>query len=367
MNKKQKHSHKYQHYLPAVYLKYFTRLDVKGDACYVFDKLYPNSEQKRNGFRPLNRHYICGENYRHTIRLMKDEKNMIENYFKIFEDEHDHFVSRITKIYDNYKRYIDWLRDNVLLKRSNLKREFNRIVKCFPIHYNMAYRVDSKEVNQYIKLMCKVYLYRLKKMDASYNLKERRKLSILADALFSVGYTFSQNFEPTILKGIIDNNNSNINDIVNINDNFNIIDPDEINELRIALNSMSVMGLRKNLKSIREAFEKIHRYIIYPLANMSLKNKTIYILKTSDYIVSGDMPFCNLKINSGDAKIVNSDVFTLTPNYMIVFLDENQGAYFNFRTDISKYISIKNYKNAERYVFSNNLNSLLETCNSTNN
>lgn len=352
MSQKQKHSHKYQHYLPAVYIKYFKRLDVKGKACYVFDKVYPSPEQNRNGYRPRNPHEICGETHRHTIRIMEDDKYMIEEYFKIFEDEHDKFVENITEIYSKYERYYNGLRGSSIFNKSNLKLGFNHVFKCTPTHRNVAYRINNKVFNQYVKLICKVYLYRLKKIDSSEDLKGKKKLSALADSCLSAGFTFAKNFESAMLGEIISD------------DNLNIIDKDEINELMIAVKSMGIISLRKDLKDVRDAFEKIYRYIIYPLSNMRMKNKKIYILKTVDYVVSGDMPFCNISIQFGENKVVNSDVFTLTPNYMIIFIDENQGAYFNFKTNVSKAISIKNYKNAERYVFSNNLESLLEICKS---
>lgn len=324
----------YQHYLPAVYLKFFKTGDKKeGKSTYVFNKKGSNKKQEGQGFEALNVHKICGENYRHTVRLFDEKDNGIENLFGFIEKAHPDFIGAVSDFYNCKHRFMCHPRKHfAVLSNYDFSSLSIKGLKVAPILSDVV-KVDSSLLKSCIIFISQIMCYRLKSFDGAVTEKPKMKeVALKVSSIFSAS---SEILGPEI----------------------NIIKKNEWSELLQAIQGIGEYlpyTNRKTLRMFNEMYKKFYRYLVLPFTSLGVTpgEMDVYIFKApiKNPIVSGDMPF---NFNSPRKDFSGVCIFTLTPGIAIIFSSKSGGSLvIDNPNNFADAISRDNVKNAEEYVFS---------------
>ncbi|MFB6328534.1 DUF4238 domain-containing protein [Pantoea deleyi] len=326
---------KYQHYLPATYIRRFriSQEENSGkNTVYGFVKINASSKQIKERISPLNATKICGQDLRHTIIVDGERDNIIEDAFKILEDiypEFLHLLGSFFNIKGEFKTIFG--RHYCVKKMHKFSAKDFKSVKNLTI-VSAIYEVDSLDLKNISIFMARFMCYRNKKMDEYFSSSDKLKLKKINESikeafktnknLLTDGAVFSRSDWRTLLSIFKDGG-------------FMITNSEK--------------GQRNEILKAIKAF---HRFMVLPFHSYLDESDCkayLYAAPRNKPIVSGDFPFFFYK---GGNSLIDGCIFTVSPAMALIFSSEELKTENHL--NLSDLLSHENAQRAERYVFSNN-------------
>ncbi|EML7356055.1 DUF4238 domain-containing protein [Enterobacter hormaechei] len=333
----------YQHYLPATYLRSFTSKDAGGkETVWGFVKKEASKAQVLKRYVPLNIKKICGADFRHTIWLQGERDNVIEDLFGMLE-----------KIYPSIKSILNYYslkkdlymklcpRGYFLFNFTPPNVFFKTNIKPYKLLSGFS-EIDDCEIKNLTMFLSQFLCRRLKKIDNEISQILTSKIKDL----------------PNIIKKTIKSNNELIPE------HYEIINKNDWKELLRTINDGSKylpLSERKAMREIRNTFSKFNRYLLYPFLSPEYlyKKVNVFIFRPpiNHSLISCDFPFYQLKNKTGEIDFTADCIFTLSP-YMAILFTSKKRPHIKNPKNFSDLICKNNVENAEKYIFSNELERL---------
>ena len=307
------------HYLPQFYLKFFSFDYIKRKKIY---RLYSYDKEYQPVVTPKTTKEICCEKHRNTLDTFGERDFFIEKTFSELEGIMAEFF-RVTTNFCNEKQRLNnpaWLRD-IHIKKSKLT----------PLDELKEEPYYCRVLNYFIH----VFYWRLTKNDLYFELNTTKKIvSKSIDEIIERSQTLD--FE-----------------------DLSII-PSFLNEVKAEIELPFLFGEEEN-------FIKIYKNLIYPIQGVFFKNQNNFKLYQANivnqFIVGSDMPFVTDQQGIGLDKPF---LFTWSPN--IVYINtciQSRLKISNVREWVFK-LSVLNYLQAKRFVFSKDSSTLKNVIHYTN-
>lgn len=334
---------RYQHYLPATYLRSFTSKEAGGrDTVWGFVKKEASKDQVIRRYVPLNVKKICGDDFRHTIWLQGERDNIIEDLFGMLEK----IYPSIKSILDCYSREKDLYqklcpKGYFLFNSIPFKEIFKTKLKPYRLLSGFS-EIDNGEIKNLALFLSQFLCRRLKKIDNQISNIFPSKMKEL----------------PNIIRKTIKSNNDLFSK------HHNVINKNDWKELlRIIKDGSEYLPLseRKTMRDLKNIFYKFQRYLAYPFLSSEFlyKKVNIFIFRPPMYhsLISSDFPFFQLQKKSGEIDFTEDCIFTLSPHMALIFTSKKR-PHVKSVQKFSERICKGNVENAEKYIFSNELERL---------
>jgi len=325
---------KYQHYLPATYVRMFkvlTDVPKSGkNTVYGFIKIEATKKQQKERVSLLNAKLICGQDFRHTVYVDGEMDNIIEDSFKSLEDLYPHFV-RVMREYFFIKGWLNNLSGCNYFVRKHILASFSllKISKKLDV-LSAIYEVEIKEVRNISIFMSRFICYRNKKMDVFFNAQKKPKLKNLSSLIKEL---LSTN------QGIIPQGSpfprGEWKDFLSLFKDFGLF---------------MIQSEKSKRKEFMDLITVFHRFLVQPFKSYSDDSDCkvyLYAAPKNKPIVSGDFPFYFFN----DSRLLTDGcVFTVSPSFALIFSKER--VKVNNLSNFSDFISKKNVFSSEKYVYS---------------
>lgn len=326
---------KYQHYLPATYIRRFkiTDEDPKAgkDTVYGFVKTDAKPKETKKRIDYFNAKKICGQDWRHTLYIGKERDNLIEDLFKMLEDTYPEFVKCMSKFYRLKEYFRRVSGQGYFIKKYNwhgvlTKRKLKRLDA-----YSSFHEIDLEDLKNMAFFMARFLCYRNENMDAYFQSEQMpglKNVSFLIKKILRV----NRYLMPS---------------------GTCVISSYEWKAMLSLLNHAGLFLVDSDMEQRRDivrAFKRIHRYMAMPFysaADESGCKVYLYCAPKGREIVSCDFPFVFL---NGDFLFGNGCYFTISPAMALVFTRER--FVEQKPADFSDSISALNVSQAKKYIFS---------------
>ncbi|EOX6875924.1 DUF4238 domain-containing protein [Enterobacter roggenkampii] len=333
----------YQHYLPATYIRSFTTIEAGGkETVWGFVKKEASKDQVFKRYVPLNIKKICGADFRHTIWLQGERDNIIEDLFGMLEKTYPDIKSIL-----NYYSLKKDLYNKICPKGYFLFKPTppNNIIKTNNKPYKLLsgfYEIDDAEIKNLTIFLSQFLCRRLKKIDNEISHIPSPKMKDISN----------------IIKKTIYSNNGLLPE------HYNIINKNDWKELLKTINDGSKylpLSERKTMRDFRNTFSKFYRYLVYPFTSHEslYKNVNVFVFRPpiNHSLISCDFPFFQLQKKSNEIDFTEDCIFTLSPHMALLFTSKKRPNVKNVK-GFSDLICESNVNNAEKYIFSNELERL---------
>lgn len=333
---------KYQHYLPATYIRSFSPPEIGGnDTVLGFVKKDASKEQIIKRCIPLNVKKICGDDFRHTIYFEGQRDNIIEDLFGILERIYPDIKSILD--YYSYKKDIY----QKLFPKGYCILQFTPIKKIIKAekHYRLLSgfcEIDSGEIKNLTIFLSQFIYRRLKKLDSEISQTPLPKMKEL----------------PNLIK-ITVNSNKDL-----LPEHYEIIKKNDWRDLLKVINDASnhlPLSDKKVMRDLKNIYYKFYRYLSFPFlsSDQIYKGVNIFVFRppVEHLLISSDSPFFQLQKKSSEIDFTEDCIFTLTPHMALLFTTKKR-PHVKSTQRFSDRICKENVSNAEKYIFSNNLKRL---------
>lgn len=326
---------KYQHYLPATYIRRFKPFVKDAQAgentVYGFVKIEATSKQIKERISYLNLKKICGQEWRHTIYIDGERDNLIEDCFKILEDTYPEFIGCISDFYRMKDCFRAAKGNHYFVRCYSLGGDFKRNKFKRSAILSRAHEIDLDDLKNVAIFMARFLCYRNEILDEHFKSRVEPRLRDVTKLIKGVLNTNKPLF-PAGAKVLPRGGWRMILSMFGKGGGY--FSESEKPQRKEALNMLS----------------KMYRYVILPFSSIADEvgcRVYIYAAPEGRGIVSGDFPFI---FSNKSLSFRDGCVFTISPGMALVI--SSNDFPMNVDGKFADAISEWNVRRAKKYVFS---------------
>ncbi|MCS0181782.1 DUF4238 domain-containing protein [Vibrio alginolyticus] len=310
------------HYLPQFYLKSFAFEFSKKKKLY---RVYSYDKEFQRVVIPKTTKEICCEKHRNTLDMLGEKDFFIEKSFSELES----IMSEFFKVTTGYCKELEKINKRKLEVWDSDKFRETRYLRSLN------------------KLMDEPYYFRL----FNYFITVFYWRLTIHDEYFELNTT--ENYLPESINSLLQKSNQ-----IEIID-FNSF-PELLNEIKYDLYLPFAFGEQKNVM-------KVYKNLIFPMSGVYINQKEHFklcqVYLPEQRIVSSDAPFIT---NDRGVSLEQEFIFTWSPNLAYINVNNQAKLKITNVIDWAFKLSVLNYLQAKRFVFSNDKLTLENVINYAN-